>query len=191
MNDTSLATMRLAEQLIACPSITPNDAGCQAILVQRLTALGFVCETILSGPVDTQVTNLWAKFKPNRPIALVDTAQAAINSIAINPKTLVFAGHTDVVPAGPLAAWTSPPFVPTHADGKLYGRGASDMKTSLAAMVVACEEFLAANPQPAISIAFLITSDEEGPATDGSGVPATDRTRRNAGLVHCGRAHID
>ncbi len=161
-------TLRLAEQLIACPSVTPQDAGCQAILAQRLTALGFACETIESGPVEARVTNLWAKFKPKQPSAHADTAQAAIDSVAKKNKTLVFAGHTDVVPTGPLAAWHSPPFVPTHANGKLYGRGASDMKTSLAAMVVACEEFLAAHPHPALSIAFLVTSDEEGPATDGT-----------------------
>ncbi len=193
MNDTvrpgathsTLSTLRLAEQLIACPSVTPNDAGCQAILAQRLTALGFVCETISSGPAEARVTNLWAKFKPNQPSALVNIAQAAINSIANSPKTLVFAGHTDVVPTGPLTAWSSPPFVPTHADGKLFGRGASDMKTSLAAMVVACEEFLAATPQPAISIAFLITSDEEGPATDGTVVVCQALTARGETLDWC------
>ncbi|HEX5738018.1 MAG TPA: M20/M25/M40 family metallo-hydrolase, partial [Hydrogenophaga sp.] len=140
------ATLRLTEQLISRPSVTPQDEGCQAVIAERLSALGFTCETIESGPPEFRVTNLWARLGKGK-----------------NP-TLVFAGHTDVVPTGPLDQWGSPPFTPSHRDGKLYGRGASDMKTSLAAMVVACEEFLAQNAQPSIDIAFLLTSDEEGPA---------------------------
>ncbi len=146
------ATLRFTEALIAQPSVTPDDAHCQALIAERLTPLGFRCETIESGPADFRVTNLWAL----RPGATPDA------------PVLVFAGHTDVVPTGPLDQWGSDPFVPSHRDGKLYGRGASDMKTSLAAMVVACEEFIAAHPDPALSIAFLLTSDEEGPAVDGT-----------------------
>jgi succinyl-diaminopimelate desuccinylase len=159
-------TLQLTEQLLSRASVTPEDAGCQDLISQRLTPLGFHCETLVGGPEDAQVRNLWAK----RPAASIDTAQAAINNIAVQvqPKTVVFAGHTDVVPTGPLEAWDSAPFVPSHRDGKLYGRGASDMKASLAAFVVAIEEFLAATPAPAIHIAVLLTSDEEGPAVDGT-----------------------
>ncbi|MBY0466555.1 MAG: M20/M25/M40 family metallo-hydrolase, partial [Burkholderiales bacterium] len=159
------ATLRLAEQLISRPSVTPDDAGCQDLLGQRLAPLGFVCETMVSGPDDCRVTNLWAKFESKRPLSPEFKSNVAI-------KTIVFAGHTDVVPTGPVAQWSSPPFVPTHVPTPtgplLVGRGAADMKTSLAAMVVACEEFLAATPQPALNIAFLLTSDEEGPANDGT-----------------------
>ncbi len=145
------ATLALTEQLIALPSVTPQDGNCQSVIAQRLAPLGFVCETIESGPETFRVTNLWAKRMG-----------------APGSKTLVLAGHTDVVPTGPLAEWGSPPFVPSRRDGKLYGRGASDMKTSLAAFVVSIEEFLAANPDPALNIALLLTSDEEGPAHDGT-----------------------
>ena len=150
-------TLRLAEQLIAQASVTPADAACQQIIRTRLEALGFVCEPMPAGPERWRVANLWAK-RVARPAA----------PGAGRCKLLVFAGHTDVVPTGPLAQWHSDPFVPTHRDGKLYGRGASDMKTSLAAFVVATEEFFAARPQAALSVAFLLTSDEEGPAIDGS-----------------------
>jgi len=177
------STLRLAEQLITCPSVTPDDAGCQAILAARLQPLGFECETIVSGPEHFRVTNLWAKFKGFVPAAQAGRAQAASNSIA--PKTLVFAGHTDVVPTGPLAQWTSPPFTPSHRDGVLYGRGAADMKTSIAAMVVAVEEFLAASPQPKLSIAFLITSDEEGPSVDGTAVVVQQLQARGEVLDYC------
>ena len=155
------ATLRLTEQLIARPSVTPADEGCQDLIARRLAPLGFHCETVMSGPDDFRVTNLWAKFETNLASALDKQQKSAI-------KTIVFAGHTDVVPTGPLVQWNTPPFVPSHADGMLYGRGASDMKASLAAMVVAVEEFLAAHPQPALNIAFLLTSDEEGPARDGT-----------------------
>ena len=145
------ATLALTEQLIALPSVTPQDGTCQSVIGQRLAPLGFVRETIESGPDNFRVTNLWAK-----------------RTGAPGSKTLVLAGHTDVVPTGPLAEWGSPPFMPSHRDGKLYGRGASDMKTSLAAFVVSIEEFLAAHPDPALNIALLLTSDEEGPAHDGT-----------------------
>src|SRR3990167_9642587 len=111
-------TLHLAEQLISCASVTPDDAGCQAIVVARLAPLGFTCETIVSGPDNFRVTNLWAKFKGVSPVTQSEKAQAAINSIAdlasgkAGIKTLVFAGHTDVVPAGPLEQWHSHPFTP-------------------------------------------------------------------------------
>ncbi|MFM0287246.1 succinyl-diaminopimelate desuccinylase [Paraburkholderia megapolitana] len=142
-------TLALTEQLIARASVTPDDQHCQRILTERLSTLGFDCETIESHGV----TNLWAVKR---------------GTSSGDGKLLVFAGHTDVVPTGPLEQWTSPPFEPTHRDGKLYGRGAADMKTSLAAFVVASEEFVAAHAAHRGSIAFLITSDEEGPATDGT-----------------------
>ena len=164
------ATLHLTEQLISRASLTPEDAGCQALIAARLAPLGFVCETIVSGPDDFRVTNLWAKFN--------GTAGAA-------SPTLVFAGHTDVVPTGPLAQWTTPPFSPSHRDGLLYGSGAADMKSSIAAMVVATEEFLAAHPQPALSIAFLITSDEEGPSKDGTLVVCNQLKARGEKLDYC------
>ncbi|PXX37595.1 succinyl-diaminopimelate desuccinylase [Burkholderia sp. MS455] len=143
------ATLALTEQLIARASVTPDDQHCQQIMTARLAALGFECETIASHGV----TNLWAVKR---------------GADGRDGKLLAFAGHTDVVPTGPLEQWTSPPFIPAHRDGKLYGRGAADMKTSLAAFVVASEEFVAAHPGHRGAIAFLITSDEEGPATDGT-----------------------
>ena len=164
------ATLHLTEQLISRASLTPEDAGCQALIAARLAPLGFVCETIVSGPDDFRVTNLWAKF----------TGSAGSSS-----PTLVFAGHTDVVPTGPLAQWTTPPFSPSHRDGLLYGRGAADMKSSIAAMVVATEEFLAAHPKPALSIAFLITSDEEGPSKDGTLVVCQQLQARGEKLDYC------
>ena len=164
------ATLHLTEQLISRASLTPDDAGCQALIAARLAPLGFVCETIVSGPDDFRVTNLWAKF----------TGTAGTAS-----PTLVFAGHTDVVPTGPLAQWTTPPFSPSHRDGLLYGRGAADMKSSIAAMVVATEEFLAAHPKPALSIAFLITSDEEGPSKDGTLVVCNQLKARGEKLDYC------
>ena len=145
-------TLHLAERLIARRSLTPDDAGCQELIAVRLEALGFESTRITSGPAGATVTNLWALRRGRAPA----------------PKLLAFAGHTDVVPTGPLEQWTSDPFVPTHRGGVLYGRGAADMKTSLAAMVVAVEEFVAAQPDPAGSIAFMLTSDEEGPAVDGT-----------------------
>jgi succinyl-diaminopimelate desuccinylase len=159
----SLATLRLTEQLIACPSVTPLDAGCMDIIAARLQPLGFASEWIESGPDTFRVKNLWIKRAADQS----NIAGAAPNSVA-KPKTFVFAGHTDVVPTGPLEQWTSPPFAPTHQGGKLFGRGTSDMKTSIAAMVVAVEEFVAAQPHAPLNIAFLLTSDEEGPALDGT-----------------------
>ncbi|MFC5523434.1 succinyl-diaminopimelate desuccinylase [Polaromonas jejuensis] len=180
-------TLHLAEKLISRPSVTPDDADCQAMLIARLAPLGFHCETIVSGPENFRVTNLWAKREGFRPAAQADSAHSASKSIASSapPKTLVFAGHTDVVPTGPLEQWHSHPFTPSHRDGKLYGRGTADMKTSIAAMVVAVEEFLAAHPEPELSIAFLITSDEEGPATDGTVVVCERLLARGEVLDYC------
>jgi len=164
-----LQALYLTEQLISRRSVTPDDGGCQQLLRERLEPLGFACETLSSGPASFRVTNLWAKRASTRPDA----------------RTVVFAGHTDVVPTGPLDQWTSDPFVPAHRDGKLYGRGAADMKTSIAAFVVAVEEFLAARPDPAISIALLITSDEEGPSVDGTVVVCKELERRGERLDWC------
>jgi succinyl-diaminopimelate desuccinylase len=139
------ATLDLAQQLIRRRSVTPDDAGCQALLAERLGRIGFAAETIARNGT----TNLWLRRGQARPV-------------------VVFAGHTDVVPTGPLDQWSSDPFEPTIRDGLLYGRGASDMKSSIAAFVVAAEEFVAARPNHAGAIALLITSDEEGPALDGT-----------------------
>lgn len=139
--------LTLAKALIACPSVTPSDAGCQPLIAHRLKCMGFCTETIEAGGV----TNLWARHGEDGPL-------------------LVFAGHTDVVPPGVAHDWKSPAFEPVERDGFLYGRGAADMKTSLAAMIVACEEYLARPGKRTGSIAFLLTSDEEGPAEHGSRV---------------------
>ncbi|MFA7258877.1 MAG: succinyl-diaminopimelate desuccinylase [Aeromonas bestiarum] len=135
----------LAKDLIRRPSVTPLDEGCQTLMAERLARLGFVIEPM----VFEDTTNLWARRGSEGPL-------------------FCFAGHTDVVPAGPLEKWHTPPFEPTIQDGVLYGRGAADMKGSLASMVVATERFVAANPDHQGSIAFLITSDEEGPFINGT-----------------------
>jgi len=163
-------TLQLAEQLISRPSVTPEDAGCQQILGERLARLGFTLETIESGPADFRVTNLWAV---RRPAGSAPT------------KTLVFAGHTDVVPTGPVEQWTSHPFTPTHRGGKLYGRGACDMKTSIAAFVVSIEEFLAATPDPKLTLALLLTSDEEGPGIDGTVIVCNALAARGETIDYC------
>jgi len=138
-------TLALTRALIACASITPDDAGCQPLLAARLAPLGFRCETIAA----SGVTNLWARRGDARPL-------------------VCFAGHTDVVPTGPREQWASDPFVAVERDGWLYGRGAADMKASLAAFVTATESFLARHPDAPGSIALLLTSDEEGPSVDGT-----------------------
>jgi len=159
--------LHLTEQLISRRSVTPEDDQCQRIIAERLRPLGFVCETIESGPAEFRVTNLWAKRAGK------------------SPRTLVFAGHTDVVPTGPLEQWSSDPFTPSHRDGLLYGRGAADMKTSIAAFVVAVEEFVVAHPDPSISVALLITSDEEGPSVDGTVVVCDQLKARGERLDWC------
>lgn len=144
-SSSSAPTLDLARELIARRSQTPDDAGCQALLGARLAHSGFRCE----GLVGNGVSNLWARRGDSHPV-------------------VCFAGHTDVVPPGPLDAWDSDPFDPSMRDGYLYGRGAADMKSSLAAFVVAIEQFIAGRPDHPGSIALLITSDEEGPAVDGT-----------------------
>jgi len=139
------ATLELACELIRRPSVTPDDQGCQSLLAARLEKIGFEIESLHSGGVD----NLWARRGGGDPV-------------------FTFAGHTDVVPPGPADQWTSDPFTPEVRDGLLFGRGAADMKGSIAAMVTACERFVAAHPRHGGSLSFLITSDEEGPATDGT-----------------------
>ena len=138
-------TLDLAIDLISRPSVTPEDAGCQALMMQRLAALGFRNEPLRFGEVD----NFWSRRGDEGPV-------------------FCFAGHTDVVPTGPAADWQSDPFRPDIRDGLLYGRGAADMKGSLAAMVIAAERFVCKHPDHRGSIAYLITSDEEGPAVDGT-----------------------
>ena len=148
-------TLALAEQLISRRSVTPDDGGCQALVAALLQDAGFDCRHLPSGPAAAQVQNLWA-VRRGSP---TDGEQGPL---------LVLAAHTDVVPTGPLAAWTSDPFVPTHRGGHLFGRGAADMKTSLAAMVVAAQEFAESTPKMRGSVALLLTSDEEGAAVDGT-----------------------
>lgn len=138
-------TLELAKALLARPSVSPEDGGCQQLIIDRLAPLGFRAETIAGGGV----TNLWIRRGTQRPV-------------------VALAGHTDVVPPGPLEMWHTDPFVPTVKDGHLHARGAADMKTSIAAFVVACERIVAAHPGHPGSLALLVTSDEEGPAVDGT-----------------------
>ena len=138
-------TLELCCELIRKPSVTPEDAGCQALMIERLQALNFNCTELPFGGV----SNFWAEHGDRGPL-------------------LVFAGHTDVVPPGSATRWSNPPFEPTVIDGILFGRGSADMKGSLAAMLIACEEFLAEQPDHPGRIGFMITSDEEGPAVDGT-----------------------
>lgn len=145
MNDIGRDTLKLAIELINRESITPNDGGCQDLLMDELTQMGFTIQKLPSG----QVKNFWARHGQQGPLFL-------------------FSGHTDVVPPGPLEKWSSPPFVGTVRDDCLFGRGAADMKGALAAMVMACKYFLAENPSHPGSIGFLITSDEEGDAENGT-----------------------
>lgn len=156
------AALALAEQLISCPSVTPDDAGCMALVAQHLERSGFACEFVNRGGV----TNLWARRGIRAPL-------------------FCFAGHTDVVPSGPTERWQSPPFTPTRRNGKLYGRGAADMKGPLAAFVTAIEAFVAAHPQHTGSIAVLLTSDEEGDAVDGTVAVTEMLAARGETLDYC------
>jgi succinyl-diaminopimelate desuccinylase len=156
------AVLDLVKALIARPSVTPDDCGCQRLLAERLQRIGFDCETISQGGV----TNLWVRRGTAAPL-------------------VVFAGHTDVVPPGPREKWDSDPFVPTERDGFLYGRGAADMKSSIAAFVVAVEEFVATYPHHAGSCALLLTSDEEGPAVEGTVVVCNALKARGIPLDYC------
>lgn len=157
-------TLELLKQLISCPSVTPNDAGCQDIISHRLKAIDFDIEFMYFG----DVTNLWARRGNQAPL-------------------IVFAGHTDVVPPGPLEAWDSNPFIPIERSEFLYGRGAADMKSGLAAMVVAVENFIRSNPSctEQASIAFLITSDEEGPSIHGTKKVIEELLIRNECIDYC------
>ena len=164
------AALRLAQQLIARASVTPEDGGCLDLITTELQPHGFACERIDSGPEQFFVRNLWA-LRPG-----IQGAQGA---------TIVFAGHVDVVPPGPAEQWTSTPFDPVVRDGKLYGRGASDMKGPLAAMIVGVQNYVAAHPQTPLNIGFLITSDEEGPANDGTVVVCKALRGRGQRLDYC------
>jgi succinyl-diaminopimelate desuccinylase len=154
--------LALAKELIARRSVTPEDGGCQEIIAERLVRAGFRCEPMRFG----EVANLWARRGSARPV-------------------VCFAGHTDVVPTGPLSEWHSDPFVPTIRDGKLYGRGAADMKSSIAAFTVAAEMFVKERPNHSGSIAFLLTSDEEGPAVDGTVRVVEKLKARNERIDYC------
>jgi succinyl-diaminopimelate desuccinylase len=158
------AVRELTETLVRCRSVSPQDAGCQRLIAQRLSALGFVCESMRFGEVD----NLWAVRDGGRPGPLV-----------------VFAGHTDVVPAGPRQWWHADPFEPTEREGQLIGRGVADMKSSLAAMVVALEDFIADRPDFGGQIGILLTSDEEGPAVDGTVRVVQVLQARGLRIQHC------
>jgi len=160
------ATLDLTKQLIAAQSVTPEDAGCQALLSDRLAAIGFTIERMDFEDDNGSVLNFWARRGTAQPC-------------------LAFAGHTDVVPTGDLARWTSDPFAPTERDGQLYGRGAADMKTSLAAFVTSIESFVADHPNHQGSIALLITSDEEGPATCGTVKVIEQLEARNEKIDYC------
>ena len=157
-----LSALELAKELIERNSVTPQDGGCQQVLAERLKPLGFRCEPMRFGDVD----NLWARRGGTHPV-------------------VCFAGHTDVVPTGPLSEWHSDPFVPTIRDGKLFGRGAADMKSSIAAFVVAVEAFVKERPNHSGSVALLITSDEEGPSVDGTVKVVEALKARNELIDYC------
>src|SRR3954452_11271726 len=154
--------LELTRQLIERRSITPDDSGCQDLIAARLQKAACRCESMKFG----EVTNLWARRGGAHPV-------------------VCFAGHTDVVPTGPLAEWRSDPFVPTVREGKLFGRGAADMKSSIACFVVAAERFVAERPQHSGSIALLLTSDEEGPALDGTVRVVQTLKARNELIDYC------
>ena len=154
--------LALAKELIARESVTPEDGGCQELIAERLRRRGFACEPMQFGAV----SNLWARRGSGQPV-------------------VCFAGHTDVVPPGPLAEWHSDPFAPTIRDGRLYGRGAADMKSSIAAFVVAAEAFLQERPAHSGSIALLVTSDEEGPSVDGTARVVERLKARGEAIDYC------
>ena len=162
MDPTADKTVALAIELMARPSLTPNDAGCQELMIARLARIGFHIERLRFHDVD----NFWARRGDRKPL-------------------IAFAGHTDVVPTGPRERWGQDPFIPTVRDGFLYGRGAADMKASLAAFVTAIEEFVAAHPQHAGSIGLLITSDEEGPSVNGTVKVIEHLQKRGEHIDYC------
>ena len=161
-HDSRFSTIQLSKELISRPSVTPEDAGCQKLMASRLEKLGFNIESMFF--VDT--LNMWARKGTEEPV-------------------FCFAGHTDVVPTGDVANWDTPPFEPTIKDGMLYGRGAADMKGSLAAMIVATENFIAKHPDHKGSIAYLITSDEEGPFINGTTRVIDTLEERNEKITWC------
>jgi succinyl-diaminopimelate desuccinylase len=156
------AILDLTIELVRRPSITPDDQGCQRLLAARLQTAGFTIEHLRYGEVD----NLWATHGSGAPV-------------------LVFLGHTDVVPTGPLEKWSSPPFEPTIRDGRLYGRGTADMKSGVAAMTLALEDFIALHPNHRGTVALLVTSDEEGPSKDGVKKVVEEFRRREQGIDYC------
>ena len=156
------AILTLAKQLITCPSISPNDAGCQQIISGRLRDIGFKCESLRFNDVD----NLWARYGDDEPL-------------------LVFAGHTDVVPPGPETDWISPPFQPEIREGYLYGRGAADMKSALACMIIAVQRYIKEKPNFTGSIAFLLTSDEEADAINGTKKVIETLINRHEKIDYC------
>lgn len=157
-----LSLIELTQQLISRPSVTPKDEGCQTILCDHLKRLGFAIEHLPFA----EVNNFWAKRGKKSPL-------------------FVFVGHTDVVPTGPLDKWESPPFIPTIRNGQIFGRGSADMKGSLAAMLVACEKFIATYPNHNGSIAWLITSDEEGPSVNGTKKVVEVLKNKNEKIDYC------
>ena len=163
--------LALTQSLVARPSVSPEDEGCQEILIERLAKAGFAVQRMPFGDVN----NFWAVHP---------RAVHRFQHDGGEPR-LVLAGHTDVVPSGPVAAWSSPPFEPTIRDGFLYGRGAADMKSSLAAMVVAAERFVAGHPGHRGALAFLVTSDEETDAVDGTVRVVEELARRRIGIDYC------
>ncbi len=162
MRTTDGATLALTRELVELPSVTPEDGGCQDLMIERLAPLGFAVERLPFGDVQ----NFWARRGSTGPL-------------------FVFAGHTDVVPAGPLDSWSSPPFIAELRDGCLYGRGTADMKSSLAAMLVAVRRFIAEHGDHPGSIAFLVTSDEEGDAVDGTARVVEWLKARGTVIDHC------
>jgi succinyl-diaminopimelate desuccinylase len=162
------AALRLTEALIACRSVTPADAGCIGLLRERLAAAGFGCELLEAGPANARVSNLWA-----------------VHAGGLPGPTLVLAGHIDVVPPGPLDHWSSDPFVPTHRNGRLHGRGAADMKTAVAAMTVAACDYVGLHPGHKGRVALLVTSDEEGPSLHGTVHVVHELQRRGETLDAC------
>lgn len=166
INGTENPTLALTKQLIAAQSVTPNDAGCQMLMTERLSVLGFEIEAMNFSDHHGTVQNFWARRGITKPC-------------------ITFAGHTDVVPTGELRRWESDPFTPTERDGMLFGRGAADMKASLAAFVTSIERFVHAHPDHKGSIALLITSDEEGPSTCGTVKVIEELEARNEKIDYC------
>tara|TARA_R110001583_G_scaffold46761_10_gene146562 strand:- start:963 stop:2177 length:1215 start_codon:yes stop_codon:yes gene_type:complete len=179
MSDHTSDVIKLAIDLISRPSVTPEDAGCQQLMKERLGKLGFINETM----VFEDTTNLWSRRDGNSPNTRSNPIKS--NNLDKSAPVFCFAGHTDVVPAGNLALWHTPPFEPTIIEGVLYGRGAADMKGSLAAMIVATERFVTTYPNYHGAITYLITSDEEGPFINGTTRVIDTLEARNEKITYC------